>query len=85
MGYYETSFYGLLTLCAGLLASQPTRRNELKKLAESRKQVSRYDIHPEANWYKAYGLVMGADWLQVCYKGTRCSCYHFPLANLVPL
>ncbi|KAI0113372.1 DUF791-domain-containing protein [Daldinia grandis] len=67
MGYYETSFYGLLTLCAGLLASQPTRRNELKKLAESRKQVSRDDEHPEANWYKAYALVMGADWLQGPY------------------
>ncbi|KAI1661996.1 DUF791-domain-containing protein [Daldinia decipiens] len=67
MGYYETSFYGLLTLCAGLLASQPTRRNELKKLGGSRKQISRYDVHPETNWYKAYALVMGADWLQGPY------------------
>ncbi|KAI1101708.1 DUF791-domain-containing protein [Jackrogersella minutella] len=67
MGYYENSFYGLLVLCAGLLASQPTRRNELKKLADSRKQVSRDDKHPEANWYKAYALVMGADWVQGPY------------------
>lgn len=65
MGYYENSFYGLLVICAGLLASQPTRRGELKKLADSRKQVSRDDKHPEANWYKVYALVMGADWVQV--------------------
>ncbi|KAI1387275.1 DUF791-domain-containing protein [Hypoxylon trugodes] len=67
MGYYENSFYGLLALCAGLLASQPTRRNELKKLADSRKQVSRDDAHPEADWYKVYALIMGADWLQGPY------------------
>ncbi|KAI1204988.1 DUF791-domain-containing protein [Annulohypoxylon truncatum] len=67
MGYYENSFYTLLALCAGLLASQPTRRNELKKQAEARKQVSRDDKHPEANWYKVYALVMGADWIQGPY------------------
>ncbi|KAI0891836.1 DUF791-domain-containing protein [Annulohypoxylon nitens] len=67
MGYYENSFYALLVLCAGLLASQPTRRNELKKLAEARKQISRNDKHPEAQWYKVYALVMGADWIQGPY------------------
>ncbi|XDG05636.1 hypothetical protein ABKA04_005251 [Annulohypoxylon sp. FPYF3050] len=54
-------------LCAGLLASQPTRRNELKKLAEARQQISRNDKHPEAQWYKVYALVMGADWIQGPY------------------
>ncbi|KAI1410764.1 DUF791-domain-containing protein [Hypoxylon sp. FL1857] len=67
MGYYETSFYALLVVCAGLLASQPTRRNELKKQADSRKPVSRDDKHPEADWYKVYALVMGADWVQGPY------------------
>ncbi|KAI0386401.1 DUF791-domain-containing protein [Hypomontagnella monticulosa] len=67
MGYYENSFYGLLALCAGLLASQPTRRNELQKLAEKGKQLSKDDKHPEENWYKVYALVMGADWLQGPY------------------
>lgn len=65
MGYYETSFYGLLTLCAGLLASQPTRRNELKKVADSRRPATREDRHPEIYWYQVYALVMGADWIQV--------------------
>ncbi|KAL7622379.1 hypothetical protein AAE478_007883 [Parahypoxylon ruwenzoriense] len=67
MGYYQASFYSLLGLCAVLLASQPTRRNELNKLAESRKKVTRDDQHPEENWYKVYALVMGADWLQGPY------------------
>ncbi|KAI0839962.1 DUF791-domain-containing protein [Hypoxylon sp. FL0890] len=67
MGYYQTSFYALLAVCAGLLASQPTRRNELKKQADPRKVVSRDDKHPEADWYKVYGLVMGADWVQGPY------------------
>ncbi|KAI1380186.1 DUF791-domain-containing protein [Hypoxylon crocopeplum] len=67
MSYYQTSFYGLLALCAGLLASQPTRRNELKKQADSRKVVTRVDKHPEASWYKVYALVMGADWIQGPY------------------
>ncbi|KAI5866113.1 DUF791-domain-containing protein [Durotheca rogersii] len=67
MGYYQASFYSLLGLCAVLLASQPTRRAEPKKLAESRKQVTRDDKHPEASWYQVYALAMGADWLQGPY------------------
>lgn len=67
MGYYENSFYGLLTLCAGLLASQPTRRNELKKVADTRKPATRDDRHPETFWYQVYALVMGADWIQGPY------------------
>ncbi|KAI1141296.1 DUF791-domain-containing protein [Hypoxylon sp. FL0543] len=67
MGYYETSFFVLLAVCAGLLGSQPTRRNELKKLADSRKQVARNGKHPETDWYKVYALVMGADWVQGPY------------------
>ncbi|KAI1772312.1 DUF791-domain-containing protein [Hypoxylon cercidicola] len=67
MGYYENSFFGLLALCAGLLASQPTRRTELKKVADSRKPASRDDAHPEIYWYQVYALVMGADWVQGPY------------------
>ncbi|KAI0887814.1 DUF791-domain-containing protein [Annulohypoxylon maeteangense] len=67
MGYYENSFYALLAICAGLLASQPTRRDELRKLADARRQVSRDDKHPEADWYKVYALIMGADWIQGPY------------------
>ncbi|OTB03683.1 hypothetical protein M426DRAFT_60125 [Hypoxylon sp. CI-4A] len=67
MGYYENSFYTLLVICAGLLASQPTRRNELKRTTDTSKHASRDNKHPEANWYKVYALVMGADWLQGPY------------------
>ncbi|KAH9886554.1 hypothetical protein F4778DRAFT_786655 [Xylariomycetidae sp. FL2044] len=62
--YYQTSFLGLVALCAGLLVSQPTRRHALNQKGAQRKQVSRDDRHPEKEWYKAYGLVMAADWLQ---------------------
>jgi MFS family permease len=48
-----------------LLASQPTRRQELERQSDSRKQIKRDDEHPESQWYKAYGLAMAADWLQV--------------------
>ena len=62
----------LVPLCAGLLASQPTRLNELQKLAEKGKQLSKDDKHPEENWYKVYALVMGADWLQVGSRKMIC-------------
>ncbi|KAI0169252.1 DUF791-domain-containing protein [Hypoxylon sp. FL1284] len=65
MGYYENSFYGLLTLCAGLLVSQPTRRAELDKTADPRRRDD--DEHPEKYWYQVYALVMGADWVQGPY------------------
>ncbi|KAI2608012.1 DUF791-domain-containing protein [Hypoxylon sp. NC1633] len=67
MGYYETSFYSLLALCGGLLLSQPTRRNELKKIPDARKPYTRENRHPEIHWYMVYALVMGADWLQGPY------------------
>ncbi|KAI0021812.1 DUF791-domain-containing protein [Xylariomycetidae sp. FL0641] len=66
MDYYQACLCGLLVVCTGLLASQPTRRKMIQKDAE-RKQVSRDDEHPERYWYKAYALVMGADWLQGPY------------------
>ncbi|CAJ2504690.1 Uu.00g120840.m01.CDS01 [Anthostomella pinea] len=66
--YYQTSFCALIALCALLLVSQPVGRNESKRQAEARKQpVSRHDEHPDKNWYRAYALVMAADWLQGPY------------------
>ncbi|KAI3321376.1 DUF791-domain-containing protein [Xylariaceae sp. AK1471] len=67
MNYYQVCFGGLGVLCAVLLASQPTRRQELDRQSDSRKQITRDDEHPESRWYRAYGLAMAADWLQGPY------------------
>jgi hypothetical protein len=67
MNYYQYCFGGLAVLCGGLFVSQPTRRQEvhMKRQNNELQQVSRDDDHPEEHWYKAYSLVMAADWLQV--------------------
>ncbi|KAI0594922.1 hypothetical protein F4775DRAFT_411348 [Biscogniauxia sp. FL1348] len=67
MDYYQTSFCGLVVLCMGLLASQPTRRKELQQKAEVLKKLPRNDKHPERFWYLAYFLAMAADWVQGPY------------------
>ncbi|KAI0009178.1 DUF791-domain-containing protein [Xylariaceae sp. FL0662B] len=67
MAYYQTCFYVLLVLSAGLLVSQPTRREQLKNTALTRKRFRRDDKHPEIPWYKVHALVMAADWLQGLY------------------
>ncbi|KAI1073445.1 DUF791-domain-containing protein [Whalleya microplaca] len=63
MAYYQTCFYTLVTVCVGLLVSQPTRRQQLNK-SEKPRPFRRDDRHPEIPWYKVQFLVMGADWLQ---------------------
>ncbi|KAI1341284.1 DUF791-domain-containing protein [Xylariaceae sp. FL0016] len=67
--YYQSCFAGLVVLCAILLASQPTRRAQLKGEKEKKQRSSSGNDgeHPEKYWYKAYALVMGADWLQGPY------------------
>ncbi|KAI8945889.1 DUF791-domain-containing protein [Xylaria longipes] len=68
--YYQVCFGGLLALCAVLLVSQPTRRQALERKSDSPDSPEltvRDDEHPEARWYKAYGLAMAADWLQGPY------------------
>ncbi|KAI1810337.1 DUF791-domain-containing protein [Poronia punctata] len=69
MGFYQACFGGLSALCAGLLVSQPTRRQvvEMKRQNNEQKQATRDDSHPEAQWYKAYSLAIAADWLQGPY------------------
>ncbi|KAI5917103.1 hypothetical protein F4810DRAFT_716782 [Camillea tinctor] len=58
MDYYQTSFYALVVLCLGLLASQPTRRKELEQKAEVQKKLPRNDKHPERFWDE-HGLSAG--------------------------
>jgi len=67
MDYYQYCLGALAVLCGGLFVSQPTRRQEVetKRQNNELQQATRDDAHPEEHWYKAYSLVMAADWLQV--------------------
>ncbi|GAW26356.1 putative major facilitator superfamily transporter [Rosellinia necatrix] len=67
MNHYQFYFGGFVALCIGLFVSQPTRKRELERQANSQKNVARDDEHPEARWYEAYALAMAADWLQGPY------------------
>ncbi|KAI0395249.1 DUF791-domain-containing protein [Xylariaceae sp. FL0594] len=69
MDYYKFCFGALAALCGVLLVSQPTRRQRVEEKRQNNElqQQTRDDEHPETEWYKAYSLVVAADWLQGPY------------------
>ncbi|KAK8046548.1 molybdate-anion transporter [Apiospora saccharicola] len=73
MVQYQTNFATLAVTCLTLLVSQPTRKSELQKKQDHKKSdntkpaESSNTKHPQRDFYWAYALAMGADWLQGPY------------------
>ena len=71
MVHYQYNFAWLAATCVALLVSQPTRASELQKKEGNKKSdnvkpaESPDTKHPQRDFYWAYALAMGADWLQV--------------------
>ena len=71
MVQYQTNFATLAVTCLTLLVSQPTRKSELQKKQDIKKSDDAKPAepsdtkHPQRDFYWAYALAMGADWLQV--------------------
>ncbi|KAK8065973.1 major facilitator superfamily transporter [Apiospora hydei] len=70
---YQTNFFALAVTCVALLVSQPTRTSELQKQRDDKKSDDAKPTespdakHPQRDFYWAYALAMGADWLQGPY------------------